>query len=190
MSAATAAEPGDRRWGDIEIWQHLRADIDVKAGTEHAPERKHFVKTWYDRLEKAGSLSDHFKNWYYASLFVTSVVAAAVPTLIAFTGSSGSTTSNVLRILAAVLGVLVAAATSLLGIVQVGNRWRVYRSYAQALEEAGWDYLAGSSDDAGYRQFVDDVARARRVYGREYLKEIAVLQRGSGPSDSGGNSGS
>lgn len=44
----------------------------------------------------------------------------------AASGSASGTTATVLRVLAAVFGVLVAAATSIPGVVQVGNRWRVY----------------------------------------------------------------
>ncbi len=142
----------EQPWDDKKRWQQLRHNVRNKAiteqlsGTEQS-RREVFVETWYWQMKNAGRLADKFKGWYYISVTLTAVGAATVPTLIAFTGSADAFTAKVLRIVAAVLGVLVTGATTLLGVVEVGNRWRLYRAFGQALEEAGWDYLAGKKED-------------------------------------------
>lgn len=169
---------------DEDIWRDLRKNIEVKAKAEQDKDRKDFIAAWHARMVRSNELSDGFKIAYYVTLSLTALIAAAVPTLVAATGSASGTTATVLRVLAAVFGVLVAAATSIIGVVQVGNRWRVYRTYSQSLEEAGWDYLASDKDD-GYADFEKAVTNARRLYGREYLNEVAILQT----SGSKGNTG-
>lgn len=194
-------EPGD----DSVIWEALWKDVCNKAGADSG-KRQNFVASWYGLMVNSGQQSDSFKKWYYILVILTSFFASAVPALIGFTNSSDSGTARVLRIVAAILGVLVAVATSVIGIVQLGNRWRVYRTYSQALADAGWDYLASKKthkddlrhrrffgdkddkDDPGYDRFVADVARARRAFDRDYLHEIAVLQRS--PADSDGKAAS
>jgi hypothetical protein len=79
-----------------------------------------------------------------------------------------------------------------LGVVEFGNRWRLYRAYVLALEEAGWDYLASNKkddkDDRAYNDFVAAVGKARRAFGRGYLDQIAVLQKT--PTDTGNQAAS
>ena len=178
----------DEPWNDKQRWKVLRDDMHKKAETENSPEKRDYINIWYSQMVKAGKLSDKFKKWYYISVTLTAVAAAAVPTLIAFTGSSGAFTAKVLRIVAAVLGVLVAGATTLLGVVEVGNRWRLYRAYVQTLEEAARAYLAGTKaddkDGRKYNKFVTDVDQAFKVFGRGYLNQVAVLQQASGASSS------
>ena len=160
-----------------ERWSRLRAKLVALAGT--ADGRDEFVAWWYSDLVKAGRLSDRFKIWYYASVSFTSLAAATVPALIAFTTTGNATTANVVRIVAAVLGVLIAFATAVTGVVQVGNRWRVYRSYASALEYAGWAYLAGPDGDKAYTDFADAVTKARQAFDRDYMHQVATLQPGN-----------
>lgn len=171
-------DDGQRPLEDREIWQHLRKDIDDKAQTQGSNQKKNFVKVWCSRMVKAGELSDSFKKWYYISVSLTPVVASAVPTLIGFTGSSSTGVALTLRIFAALLGILVATATSVIAVVRVGNRWRLYRTYAQDLEKAGWDYLASKKTDA-YEKFVTDVNKVYDRFDRDYLSEVAVLHRTS-----------
>jgi hypothetical protein len=60
-------------------------------------------------------------------------------------------------------------------VVQVGARWRLYRTYSQNLEDAGWDYLASKkAPDMAYDDFVAQVGKARRAYDREYLRNVAI----------------
>lgn len=161
-------------WRDEEIWSHLRDDVAARAGTVNG--RQDFVETWYGRLMKAARLSDKFQIWYYISVALTSLAAATVPALIAFTTTTDATTANVLRIVASVLGVLIAFATAVTGVVQVGNRWRVYRTYAYALEDAGWAYLAAPDGDKAYTTFATAVTKARQGFDRDYMHQVATLQ--------------
>jgi uncharacterized protein DUF4231 len=132
-------------------------------------------------MEHAEELSDHFKLHYYLWLSLTSLAAATVPVLIAFAGSSDVASASVMRGVAAGLGVFVAATTSVIGVVQLGNRWRVYRTYSQSLEEAGWDYLASRDAKAAFPNFVAAVTTARRSFERGYLSQIAILQQSQAP---------
>jgi hypothetical protein len=171
-------------WNDEERWRRLRDDVYVRAKARDSPDRERVVDDWYSQMVTAGRHSDKFKVWYYTSVTLTTAAAATVPTLVAFTASADVYTARVLRIAAAALGVLVAGSTALLGVVEVGNRWRLYRVYAQSLEEAGRDYLAGKDDkDLLYGRFVTDVDQAFRVFGRGYLNQVAVL--GHAPAGSG-----
>src|SRR5512135_3764369 len=94
---------------DEDIWRDLRKNIDVKAKAEQDEERQAFIAAWHARMVRSNELSDGFKIAYYVTLSLTSLIAAAVPTLVAATGSASGTTATVLRVLAAVFGVLVAA---------------------------------------------------------------------------------
>lgn len=158
-----------------EIHRALYRRVAAKADITTSEDRANFVNAWYGRMTLRGHLGGRFKNAYFGLLALSSLAAASVPALIAAAGSSDTTTANVMRAMAAVLGVLVAVTTSVLGVVQVGARWRLYRTYSQKLEEAGWDYLS-SKEDAGtaYDAFVKQVGDARREYDRDYLREVAV----------------
>lgn len=168
-------------WDDKERWRLLKKSVDLKAKTENSPIKKNYVDSWHRQMENAGQASDRFKNWYYVSATLTAVATATVPTLIAFTGSTDAFTAKVLRIVAAALGVLVAGVITLLGVVEVGNRWRLYRGYVQMLEEAGRAYLADNKeddkDDRKYNKFVTDVDQAFKDFGRAYMKQVAVLRQ-------------
>jgi Protein of unknown function (DUF4231) len=196
MGGKMSEPTNDQVRSDFEIRSHLLDDVTVKARATHFPQRKNFVSAWYGRMQRANQLSGRFKVGYYLSLAVSSLAAASVPTLIGAAGSSDAQSANLMRILAAGLGVFVAVTTSVLGVVQVGNRWRVYRIYGQSLEEAGWDYLAsdgdgsGSSDgeDSGYRDFVKAVTNAHRTYCREYLNHVAVRQESVASAATGASS--
>jgi hypothetical protein len=163
-----------------EIRRTLRADIMAKADIPHYPQRANFVSAWYSRMERANRLSNPFKVAYYVSLSLSSLAAASVPALIAAAGSSDAPAANVMRLLAASLGVFVAVTTSVLGVVQVGNRWRVYHAYGRSLEEAGQSYAYGA-DSSGYPTFVRAVNNAFRTYDREYLNQVAVQQTSAAP---------
>jgi hypothetical protein len=171
--AATSGSPTPT-WKDQKIWDELREKVAAKAGAN----RLELVNTWYSRMIDAYDKSSSFEIWYYVLVLVTSLLAAAVPALIAFTTTTDKTTANVLRIVAAAIGVVVAVATAVTGVVQLGNRWRVYRGYAFTLEEAGWTYLAAADNDKGYGVFAKAVADARRIFIRTYLSEIAALRSG------------
>jgi hypothetical protein len=182
----------EKPWRNEERWQHLRDNVHTKAKTEQSPDKRDFVDTWYWLMRKASKHADAFKVWYYASTGLTTLLAATVPVLVAFTGSVNTSTANILRIVAAALGVLVAGATAVLGVVEVGNRWRLYRTYAQALEEAAWDYLTSDrgDDNHKYNKFVADVNQARRAFGRGYLNQVAILQKAPTGSEDHAASGS
>jgi hypothetical protein len=173
----------DAVWRDSEIKRRLRHTVALKARARKNSEQWNFVSGWYGRMERAEELSDHFKLHYYLWLSLTSLAAATVPVLIAFAGSSDVASASVMRGVAAGLGVFVAATTSVIGVVQLGNRWRVYRTYSQSLEEAGWDYLASHDAKAAYPNFVAAVTTARRSFEREYLTQVAILQQSQAPAD-------
>lgn len=163
-----------------EIRARLYHDVLAKASLEDFPDRRNTVSAWYGRMMGASRSSDRFKRVYYWLYLVSALAAATVPALIAAAGSSDATSANVMRFFAAGLGVVVAIATSVLGVVQFGNRWRVYRAYGQALEDAGWAYIETLEADAqgAYRDFVTAISKARAAFQREYLAEVAV-QAGS-----------
>jgi hypothetical protein len=157
---------------DTQLWPRVQAQVTSRAGD--SPDRQDFVIDWYERLASARRLASRFKVWYYTSVSLTSLAAATIPALVAFTTAAG-TVSVVLRIIAAVLGVLVAFATAVTGVVQVGNRWRVYRAYAYSLEDAAWSLLAAPAGDTSWTAFAAAVTAARQVFERSYLSEVAVL---------------
>jgi hypothetical protein len=155
------------------IRRDLYLRVAAKADVAHSDVRTNFVKTWYSRMAKRGQLGDRYKFAYFFLIVINSLAAASVPALIAAAGSSDRSTANAMRLGAAGLGVFIAVTTSVLGVVRIGARWRLYRSYSQELEEAGWDYLSSKDGDSGYATFVAEVTKARREYDRDYLKEVA-----------------
>lgn len=167
---------------DTQIRGRLYRQVADKAQVTQSRERDDFVRAWYSRMIRREQLSDRFKYAYFILLTLNALAAASVPALIAAAGSSQSQAANAMRLIAAALGVLIAVTTSVLGVIQIGTRWRLYRTYSQELEEAGWDYV--NSDKAtGYGDFVKAVTTARRLYDREYLKDVAnpAPQTPSGP---------
>ena len=161
-------------WKDQRIWDELREKVEAKAGAD----RQERVRTWYSRMIDAYGKSSKFEIWYYVLVLASSLLAAAVPALIAFTTTTDKTTANVLRIVAAAIGVVVAVATAVTGVVQLGNRWSVYREYGFALEEAAWTYLASADDQKAYDAFAQAVSHARRIFVHDYLSDIALLRSG------------
>ncbi len=107
-----------------EIRRGLYQRVAAKAGIATSEDRATFVNAWYARMTRRGQLGDRFKNAYFVLLALSSLAAASVPALIGAAGSSHTTAGNVMRAIAAVLGVLVAITTSVLGVVQVGARRR------------------------------------------------------------------
>jgi hypothetical protein len=69
----------------------------------------------------------------------------------------------------------IAVVTSVLGVVQVGARWQVYRLYSNAMEDAALTYAEDPADADGYSKFVKAVGTARRNYEHEYLKGVLTL---------------
>jgi Protein of unknown function (DUF4231) len=163
------------------IRRRLYWRVAAKADIATDEDRATFVNAWYTRMTRRGQLGDRFKNGYFVLLALSSLAAASVPALIGAAGSSHTTAGNAMRAIAAVLGVLVAVTTSVLGVVQVGARWRLYRTYSQKLEEAGWAYLSSKkAAGAAYEDFVKQVDDARLAYDRDYLREVAVTSSHSG----------
>jgi Protein of unknown function (DUF4231) len=179
MSDEALESDQDSVLSESQLWRRLHDGVVAKAEISAHPDRQVVIDNWYSLMVRKGRLSDRFKLSYYWAIALTSLIATAVPTLIAATGSVGAGAANVIRIVAAVLGVLVAVVTSVIGVVQVGNRWRVTRTLCQDLEEAGWDYLASrqKNADEAFHDFFAAVNRARRRYGLDYLSEVAVIQR-------------
>jgi hypothetical protein len=90
----------------------------TKAELGTFPDRLNTVSAWHARMLGASRSSDRFKKVYYWLYLVSALAAASVPALIAAAGSSDAPTANVMRFFAAGLGVVVALATSVLGVVQ------------------------------------------------------------------------
>jgi uncharacterized protein DUF4231 len=78
--------------------------------------------SWYDRKSSTNQRS--FKRLRFAEI----VAAATVPFLSGFAGNSFP-----IKIAIGVLGVLVAVVASLLGLLQLQERWIEYRATAESL---------------------------------------------------------
>jgi hypothetical protein len=88
---------------------------------------------------------------YYWLRIPAIVIATIVPALIAANpGSAG-------RVVATVLGVLVAALTAVEHFLNVGGRWRHYRSLVERLKSETWAYLGNAPP---YNKINDSVATA------------------------------
>lgn len=166
-----------------EIRRRLRDRVSAMADLTGHPERKDFVDTWYGRMERRTQLSNRFKWTYFILLTLNALAAASVPALIAAAGSSHNHAATITRFTAAALGVGIAVTTSVLGVVQVGARWQVYRIYSQAMEDAAWTYVNNSvtATATAYSTFVNAVDAARRNYEREYLKDVVAPDPKSSP---------
>src|SRR5260370_38082926 len=101
----TNGEDGRR---DPEIRRHLLDDVATKARASEFPERENFVLAWDGRMKRADKLSDRFKIWYYVVPALTPLAAASIPALLAAAGASDAQAPQIMRFLAARLGVLVA----------------------------------------------------------------------------------
>jgi hypothetical protein len=75
---------------------------------------------------------------------------------------------------------VIAFVTAVAGVMQLGNRYRVYRNYSFALEDAGLRYLAAQDSDKAYAAFTQAVTRARQDLQTEYMRGVAVEQHKNG----------
>lgn len=79
-----------------------------------------------------------------------------------------------------------AVVTSVVGVVQVGHRWRLYRDYSQALEAEAWEYLNSTEDGpAAYADFATVVCKSYKAFGIDYLKDVAAIPGTGTPSGQG-----
>jgi hypothetical protein len=87
--------------------------------------------SWYDRKSSTN------QRWFKRLRFAEIVAAATVPFLSGFAGNSFP-----IKIAIGVLGVLVAVVASLLGLLQLQERWIEYRATAESLRKEKFLFLA------------------------------------------------
>ncbi len=117
---------------------------------------------------------------YYALRIPAIVLAALVPALVALDlGTVG-------RTITVVLGVVVAATTTVEHFLGSGQRWRHYRGRVELMKSEGWLYLqlAGpyashATREAAFADFVARVEALMRDEVREYVTTIVAEQRPS-----------
>jgi hypothetical protein len=117
---------------------------------------------------------------YYALRIPAIVLAALVPALVALDlGTVG-------RTITVVLGVVVAATTTVEHFLSSGQRWRHYRGSVELMKSEGWLYLqlAGSyashpTLEAAFPDFVVRVEALMRDEVREYVSTIIAEQQPS-----------
>jgi hypothetical protein len=124
---------------------------------------------------------------YYSLRIPAMVIAAIVPALVALNpGSVG-------RAITIVLGVVVAAATSVEHFLNSGHRWRHYRGTAELMKSEAWLYLDLAGSYARYRtladafpSFVERAEALMRTEVREYVDTIVAERQTSGATQSDG----
>jgi hypothetical protein len=87
--------------------------------------------SWYDRKSAAN------QRWFKRLRFAEIVAAATIPFLSGFAGNSFS-----IKIAIGALGVFVAVIASLLGLLQLQERWIEYRATAESLKREKFLFLS------------------------------------------------
>jgi hypothetical protein len=147
-------------------------------------------------LDYAGFCEDQAwssRLWYYGLRIPAIVIATIVPALIAANlGSTG-------RVIATGLGVIVAALGAVEHFLNVGERWRHYRSLVERLKSETWAYLSNAlpynratGAEAARRDFVDRIEHIIQEDVTRYLAithtegtQTGTPQRASGQTDPG-----
>jgi hypothetical protein len=160
--------------------------VRAMTSLELDPHQQRFVEAFADRLRRFELHAAASRRWYRDMQVPTVVAASAVPPLIALNlGLAG-------RVVAAVLGVFVAAATGVENLLGYGRRWRHLRGTTEYLKTEAWKYIAlggeyRNADPAthggAFPRFADRVDDGLRREIQEYVDIVqetaAAPERGS-----------
>ena len=102
----------------------------MMAPEEYIEQRLNDQIVWYDRKSSTN------QRWFKRLRFAEIVAAATIPFLSGFAGNSFS-----IKIAIGALGVVVAVIASLLGLLQLQERWIEYRATAESLRKEKFLFL-------------------------------------------------
>jgi len=152
--------------------------------------RSYFTRRYLEYLRWLEDGSASNLVLYYSLRIPAIVLAALVPALVALDlGTVG-------RTITVVLGVVVAATTTIEHFLSSGQRWRHYRGSVELMKSEGWLFLqlAGTyarypTLEAAFPDFVARVEALMRDEVREYVSTIISEQQASAAAASAGESG-
>jgi Protein of unknown function (DUF4231) len=150
--------------------------------------RSYFKRRYVEYLRWLEDGSARNLAVYYTLRIPAIVLAALVPALVALDlGTVG-------RTITVVLGVIVAATTTVEHFLSSGQRWRHYRGSVELMKSEGWLYLqlAGSyasypTLEAAFPDFVARVETLMRDEVREYVSTISAERQPSSDAPSTDN---
>lgn len=134
--------------------------------------RKHFLRSfWLDQMLWMDGKAVQAQRWYYALRLTMTLGGVLLPALVG---------RPIPGWLTGVVSLLVAVSAAVEGLYRFGERWRHYRSTAEALKLEGWRYfqLSGPYQGAGtfaaaHGLFVARVSEMLEQEVRSYISTVA-----------------
>lgn len=114
------------------------AEIDIEDN-----HRANLCRRYLDHIDWLEAAATRNRRMYYGLRLIAVVTAAIVPALVA------SYSSGTGKIVAIVLGVVVAATTATEGLLHAGDRWRHYRRVVEQLKAHAWLFAQHAGPYAG-----------------------------------------
>lgn len=151
------------------------------------PEAQEYIRSqWSDWLITANTYSQRARNLFYIARWLMVVGATIVPTLVVLGVQTHGTVAALTQITAAVLSLLVAAASGALQVTQMGQRWHMSHKLRFELERAGVQFylrhgLYGDLDpDQRFAIFVDRVESIMAEQESLYSSRVVQLGQEAG----------
>jgi hypothetical protein len=140
-------------------------------------ERHYLAGRWLDQLVWMERRAAAAQRWYYGLRLTAILGGVTIPALVGWQGTA--TAAMAARVAAAILGVVVAAASAVEGLYRFGERWGRYRRSAEALKSEFWQmsqlggpYREFPTDRAAFPIFVERVEQILRDDVQTYFSEI------------------
>ena len=171
------AKGSKRRNQEQEQLETAFAELDL-GETQRANLGRRYLG-YIDWLESAATRS---RRAYYGLRLVAVITAAIVPALVA------SDLAGAWKVVAVVLGVVVAATTAAEAFLHLGDRWRHYRLVVELLKAQAWLFVqqagpyAGTTPNQALSSFVERMEELIHGDVREYVSTV-VAERGAGERD-------
>ena len=140
--------------------------------------QSYLTSRWLDQLTWMEGKAARAQAWYYGLRLAAILGGLFIPVLVGWQGAT--TYSEVSRVVAGVLGAVVAGASAVEGFFRFGERWQHYRRTAEGLKAEFWRYsqLSGpykDSPDSGHA-FPTFVERVEHTLGDELETYFTAIQ--------------
>ena len=153
-------------------------DYVESLGTDDSGGGKLLAESYVAELKNADKQQARWRRIYYEWRGFVIVASAAITALTAVNLHEGTTLT--FRVLTLVLSALVTVCTGLLELLQVNNRWRLYRQLRSKLERMGWQAALQTNESpaAPLVSLGTGLINAMHGFEMHYMSEVAADSNG------------
>ena len=175
----------------------LRDDLGsvIDALPSLSDQQKHFLRSrWMDQVVWMEGKAARARRWHYRLRLAAVVGGVVTPALVGLQLDDDG--RRWVGLAAIVLGVLVAAAVGIEGLLQLGDTWHHYRRTVEALKGEGWlffqlsgPYRSHATHADAYRVFAERVEGIIQPSIEGYLAEISKVRKKDDQQPAGDDAG-